>query len=43
MNEDRLNAFVNQLVSDMAVSMSGVMASIGHRLGLYKAMAGAGP
>lgn len=42
MNEDRLNAFVNQLVSDMAVSMSGVMTSIGHRLGLYKAMAGAG-
>jgi len=42
MNEDRLNAFVNQLVNDMAVSMSGVMTSIGHRLGLYKAMAGAG-
>lgn len=43
MNETKLETFVGQVVSDMAASMSGVMTSIGHRLGLYQAMAGAGP
>jgi hypothetical protein len=42
MNEARLQEFVHQVVGDMAASMSGVMANIGHKLGLYKAMAGAG-
>lgn len=43
MNEAKLEAFVGQVVSDIAASMSGVMTNIGHKLGLYKAMAGAGP
>ncbi len=43
MNEAKLEAFVGQIVSDIAASMSGVMTNIGHKLGLYKAMTGAGP
>ncbi|MDX1294008.1 MAG: class I SAM-dependent methyltransferase [Hyphomonas sp.] len=35
-------AFTGQVVTEVAAAMSGVMTSIGHRLGLYKAMAGAG-
>lgn len=41
-NEAKLEEFVGQVVNDMAASMSGVMINIGHKLGLYKAMAGAG-
>lgn len=43
MNEAKLEAFVGQVVTDIAASMSGVMTNIGHKLGLYQAMAGAGP
>lgn len=43
MDEAKLQAFVGQVVADMAASMSGVMTNIGHKLGFYKAMAGAGP
>ncbi len=43
MNQTKLETFIGQMVNDMAASMSGVMTSIGHKLGLYKAMAGAGP
>jgi SAM-dependent methyltransferase len=43
MNEAKMEAFVGQVITDMAASMSGVMTNIGHKLGLYKAMAGAGP
>jgi len=35
-------AFTGQVVTDVAAAISGVMTTIGHRLGLYKAMAGAG-
>ncbi len=34
--------FAGQVVSDIAATFSGVMSNIGHKLGLYKAMAGAG-
>jgi SAM-dependent methyltransferase len=43
MNEAKLHSFVGQVIADMAASMSGVMTNIGHKLGLYQAMAGAGP
>lgn len=43
MDEAKLQAFVGQVVADIAASMSGVMTNIGHKLGLYKAMVGAGP
>ena len=41
-NQDKLHALVGMAVSDMSASNGGVMISIGHKLGLYKAMAGAG-
>ena len=42
-DEKKLNAFVEKAVIDLAAGYGGVMAMLGHRLGLYKAMAGAGP
>ncbi|MGH9628460.1 MAG: class I SAM-dependent methyltransferase [Bryobacteraceae bacterium] len=43
MNATTLESFVGQVVSDMAASLSAVMTDVGSKLGLYKAMAGAGP
>jgi len=34
--------FAGQVVSDVAAALSGVMTSLGHKLGLYKSMAGVG-
>lgn len=42
MNQEKLETFVGQVVSDMTASMSGVMVNVGHKLGLYAAMAGSG-
>jgi len=42
-NEQKLNAFIEKAVTDLAASYGGVMIGLGHKLGLYKAMAGAGP
>jgi SAM-dependent methyltransferase len=39
----KLEAFVGQAVVDMGAAISGLMLHLGDRLGLYKAMAGAGP
>ena len=39
----KLDAFVARALGDLSAGYGGVMVSIGHRLGLYKAMAGAGP
>jgi 2-polyprenyl-3-methyl-5-hydroxy-6-metoxy-1,4-benzoquinol methylase len=39
----KLDAFVTRAVTDLSAGYGGVMVSLGHRLGLYKAMAGAGP
>jgi hypothetical protein len=38
----KVEAFAGQVVTDIAAAFSGVMTNIGHKLGLYKAMAGAG-
>ncbi len=38
-----LDKFMERAVNDLSASYGGVMVSLGHRLGLYKAMAGAGP
>ncbi len=43
MDTAKVESFVGQVVNDMAASMSGVMVNIGHKLGLYRAMTGAGP
>lgn len=42
-NEQKLNALVEKAVTDLAASYGGVMIGLGHKLGLYKAMAGRGP
>ncbi|HKY08745.1 MAG TPA: class I SAM-dependent methyltransferase [Candidatus Binatia bacterium] len=42
-DEGKLNKFVEKAVSDLAAGYGGVMTVLGHKLGLYKAMAGAGP
>jgi SAM-dependent methyltransferase len=42
-DEAKLEAFVGQAVLDMGAAISGLLLHIGDRLGLYKAMAGAGP
>ena len=42
-NMAQVEAFAGQVVTDVAATLSGVMTNIGHKLGLYKAMAGAGP
>jgi SAM-dependent methyltransferase len=39
----RLERFVGQAVTDMGAAMNGVLVMIGGELGLWKAMAGAGP
>jgi SAM-dependent methyltransferase len=39
----KLDAFLARAVGDLSAGYGGVMVSIGNRLGLYKAMAGAGP
>ncbi len=41
-DQSKLDAFAGQLVGDLAAAYSGVMANIGHKLGLYQALAGAG-
>jgi len=45
MNVDtrKLNEFLERAVADLAAGYGGVMVSLGRRLGLYEAMAGAGP
>src|SRR4051794_15511755 len=42
-DEAKLEAFVGQAVVDMGAAISGLLVHLGDRLGLYKAMAGAGP
>jgi SAM-dependent methyltransferase len=39
----KLDALLGRAVADISAGYGGVMISIGNRLGLYKAMAGAGP
>ena len=39
----KLDSFVMRAVGDLSAGYGGVMVSLGAKLGLYKAMAGAGP
>lgn len=43
LDEAKLQAFVGQAVVDMGAAISGLLLHLGDRLGLYKAMDGAGP
>ncbi len=42
-DQQKLSAFLDKVVTDLAAGYGGVMVSLGEKLGLYKAMAGAGP
>jgi SAM-dependent methyltransferase len=42
-DERKLEAFMNKAVGDMGAVISAPLMTIGERLGLYRAMAGAGP
>lgn len=43
LDEGKLNDLVTRLVGDISAGYGGVMVALGDKLGLYKAMAGAGP
>jgi 2-polyprenyl-3-methyl-5-hydroxy-6-metoxy-1,4-benzoquinol methylase len=43
LNEHKLQAFLDKMGSDIGTTMTGALVYIGQKLGLYKAMAGAGP
>jgi len=42
-DQSKLNAFLNRAIADLAAGYGGVMVSLGRQLGLYEALAGAGP
>jgi SAM-dependent methyltransferase len=42
-DQSRLEAFAMRAIGDIAASYSGIMVTLGSKLGLYSAMAGAGP
>ncbi len=42
-NMDKLNAFLGQVVGELGATVNAGLIVLGDRLGLYKAMAGAGP
>jgi 2-polyprenyl-3-methyl-5-hydroxy-6-metoxy-1,4-benzoquinol methylase len=42
-DEAKLNQFMGKIVGDLGATVSGALVVIGDRLGLYKAMAAAGP
>lgn len=41
--QQSVEQFAGQVVTDLAAAMAGVMTNIGHKLGLYRAMAATGP
>ena len=43
MDQAKLEAFMGQAVGGLGAAISGLMVHLGDELGLYKAMAGAGP
>ena len=42
-DENKLNEFLGKVVGDLGATMSSALLVLGDRLGLYKAMAAAGP
>lgn len=43
LDEAKLNQFLETVFGDLSSGYAGVMTTLGHKLGLYKAMAGRGP
>jgi len=41
--QHRIEQFAGQVVTDLTAAMAGVMTNLGHKLGLYGAMAESGP
>jgi ubiquinone/menaquinone biosynthesis C-methylase UbiE len=41
--QQKIEQFAGQVVTDLAAAMAGVMTNLGHKLGLYRAMAKSGP
>jgi hypothetical protein len=41
--QQRIEQFAGQVVTDLSAAMAGVMTNLGHKLGLYRAMADSGP
>jgi 2-polyprenyl-3-methyl-5-hydroxy-6-metoxy-1,4-benzoquinol methylase len=41
--QQKIERFTGQVVTDLAAAMAGVMTNLGHKLGLYRAMAESGP
>ena len=41
--QQRIEQFAGHVVADLAAAMAGVMTNLGHKLGLYRAMADSGP
>jgi ubiquinone/menaquinone biosynthesis C-methylase UbiE len=41
--QQRIEQFAGQVVTDLGAAMAGVMTNLGHKLGLYQAMAESGP
>ncbi|MBP2234062.1 SAM-dependent methyltransferase [Sinorhizobium kostiense] len=42
-DQTKLDAIVTRAIGDLSAGYGGVMVSLGHRLGLYRGLAGAGP
>lgn len=42
-NQEKLEQFVHQAFGDLSAASGGFMVMLGHKLGLYRAMMGAGP
>ncbi|HTR34637.1 MAG TPA: class I SAM-dependent methyltransferase [Bryobacteraceae bacterium] len=42
-NQDKLNQFLGQVIGELGAAMNAALVLIGEKLGLYKAMSGAGP
>jgi 2-polyprenyl-3-methyl-5-hydroxy-6-metoxy-1,4-benzoquinol methylase len=42
-NEDKMNAFIGKVVGDFGASLGSALVYVGQKLGLFKAMAEAGP
>jgi hypothetical protein len=42
-DNEKLTAFVGQMVGELGATVNAALIVIGDRLGLYRAMAGAGP
>jgi ubiquinone/menaquinone biosynthesis C-methylase UbiE len=43
MNQNTVDTFATKVITDLAAAYAGALTNIGHKLGLYQAMAGAGP